>query len=44
MKDYIKSSLNISAHLPMKKISVDPNLVRTFFSNIFFNPDHGAHT
>ena len=33
--DYLKGSLNISAHLSMKIILVDPNLVRTFFV-IFF--------
>ena len=35
-KSYIKGSLNISAHLSMKIILVDPNLVRTFFGNNFF--------
>ena len=35
MKYYIKGSLNISAHLSMKIILVDPNLVRTHFGNIF---------
>ena len=34
-KDYVKGSLNISAHLSMKIILVDPNLVRTFFGNNF---------
>ena len=34
-KDYVKGSLNISAHLSMKIILVDPNLVRTLFGNIF---------
>ena len=42
-KDYIKGSLNISAHLSMKLILVDPNLVRTFFGNIFFDSNYGAH-
>ena len=36
------TSLNISAHLSMK-ILVDPNLVRTFFGNIFFVPNYDAH-
>ena len=40
---YIKGSLNISVHLSMKIILVDPNLVRTFFSNNFFDPNYGAH-
>ena len=40
---YIKSSLNISAHLSMKIIFVDPDLVRTFFGNNFFDPNYGAH-
>ena len=31
---HIKGSLNISAHLSMKIIFVDPDLVYTFFSNI----------
>ena len=34
-KDYVKGSLNISAHLSMKIILVDPNLVRILFGNIF---------
>ena len=42
-KDYVKGSLNISAHLSMKIILVDPNLVRTFFGNNFFDPNYGAH-
>ena len=33
--DYVKGSLNISAHRSMKIILVDPNLVRTFFGNFF---------
>ena len=28
----------------MKTILVDPNLVRTFFDNSFFDPNYGAHT
>ena len=32
-KDYIKGSLNISAHLSMKIILVDPNIVRILFGN-----------
>ena len=43
MKGYIKGSLNISAHLSMKIILVDPNLVLTFFANNFFDPNHSAH-
>ena len=31
----MKRSLNISAHLSMEKILVEPILVRTFFGNIF---------
>ena len=31
----MKGSLNISAHLSMKIILVDPNLVRTVFGNFF---------
>ena len=27
----------------MKIILVDPNLVRTFFGNNFFDPDYGGH-
>ena len=42
-KDYIKGSLSISAQLSMKTILVDPNLVRTFFGNILFDPNYGAH-
>ena len=42
-KDFIKVSLNISAHLSMKIILMDPNLVRTFFGNNFFYPYYGAH-
>ena len=41
---YIKGSLNISAHLSMKIILVDPNLVHTFFGNSFFYPNYGAHS
>ena len=36
-------SLNFSAHISMKIILVDPNLVRTFFGNNFFDPNYGAH-
>ena len=35
-KDYIKGSLNISAHLSMKLILVDLNLVRTCLGKYFF--------
>ena len=42
-KDYIKVFLNISAHLSMKIILVDRNLVRTFFGNNFFDPNDGGH-
>ena len=41
-KDYIKVFLNISAHLSMKIILVDPNLVRTFLVIIFYR-NYGAH-
>ena len=34
-KDFTKGSQSISAHMSMKIILVDPNLVRTFFGNIF---------
>ena len=34
-QDYMKVSLNISAHLSIKIILVDPNLVRTFLVIIF---------
>ena len=34
-KDYIKGSLNISVHLYIKQIFVEPNLVRTLFGNNF---------
>ena len=40
---FIKGSLNISAHLSMKIILVDPNLVRTFFGDNFFDLNYGAH-
>ena len=40
---YIKGSLNISVHLFMEIILVDPNLGRTFFGNNFFDPNYGAH-
>ena len=39
----MKVSLSISAHLPMKIILADPNLVRTFFGNNFFDHNYGAH-
>ena len=39
----MKCSLNSSAHLSMKLIMVDPNLVHTFFGNNFFDPNYGAH-
>ena len=39
----MKGSLNISTHLSMKIILVDPNLVRTFFGNNFFDPNYGTH-
>ena len=28
----------------MKKILVDPNLVRTLFGNNFFDPNYGSHS
>ena len=40
----MKGPLNISAHLSMKIILVDANLVRTYFGNNFFYPNYGAHT
>ena len=43
MKVLYKGSLNISAHLSMKIILVDPNLVPTLFGNNFFDPNYGAH-
>ena len=39
----MKGSLSISAHLSMKTILVDPNLVCTFFGNNFFDPNYGVH-
>ena len=39
---YIKGYLNISAHLFIKIILVDPNLVLTFFGNNCFDPNYGA--
>ena len=38
-----KGSLTISAHLSTKIILVDPNLVRTFPGNNFFERNYGAH-
>ena len=38
----MKASLNISAHLSMKTILLDPNIERTFFGNNFFDPNYGA--
>ena len=35
-------SLDISAHLSMRTILVDPNLVRSFFGNDFFDPNYGV--
>ena len=40
----MKCSLNISAHLSMKTILVDLNLVHNFFGNSFFDPNYGAHS
>ena len=37
------TSLNISVHLSIKTILVDPYLVRTFLGKIFFDPNYGAH-
>ena len=37
-KDYIRCSLNISTHLSMKKILVDPNLVRTLLVYLRYWP------
>ena len=39
----MKGSLNISAHLSVKIILVDPNLMRTFFGN-FFDLNCVAHS
>ena len=39
----MKGSLNVNVHLSMKIILVDPNLVRTFIGNNFFDPNYGAH-
>ena len=36
--------MNIKAHLSMRIILLDPNLVHTFFGNNFFNPNYGAHS
>ena len=41
---YIKGSLNISVHLSMKIILVDPDLVHTFFGNNFFDSNYGGHS
>ena len=38
----MKGPLNLSGHLSMKIILLDPNLVRTFFGNDFFDPNYGA--
>ena len=44
-RDWIikKGSLTISADLSTKIILVDPNLVRTFPGNNFFDRNYGAH-
>ena len=42
IKELYKGSLNISSHLSMKLILVDPNLAH-FFCNNFFDPNYGAH-
>ena len=39
----MKGSLNISAHLSMKIILMNPNLVPTFFGNNFFDPNYAVH-
>ena len=39
----MKDSLNISAHLTLKIILAEPNLMRNFFSNNFSDPNYGAH-
>ena len=36
--------MNIKAHLSMRIILLDHNLVHTFFGNNFFNPNYGAHS
>ena len=38
----MKGPLNLSGHLSMKIILLDPNLVCTFFGNDFFDPNYGA--
>ena len=40
-RDNIKGSLNIGTRLSMKVNLVDPNLLRTFFGNNFFDPNYG---
>ena len=44
-RDWIikKGSWAIRAHLSTKIILVDPNLVRTFPGNNFFDRNYGAH-
>ena len=39
----MKGSLNISAHLSLKIILVDPNLVHTFYGNNLFDFSYGVH-
>ena len=33
----------MNGHLPIKIILGDPDLVRTFSGNKFFDPNYGAH-
>ena len=33
----------MSAHLSTKKILMDPNVVRNFLDNNFFDPYYGTH-
>ena len=40
--DCIKLNLYITAHLSMKMILVDSNLVRTIFGNNLFDPNYGV--
>ena len=42
-KIILKVLIIICAHLSMKIILLDPNLVRPFFGNKFFNPNYGAY-
>ena len=41
VSNYVIGSLDISAHMSMKIVLVDANLVHTFFE-YFFDPNYGA--